>query len=67
MPLRLTRECAYKPSRNLIFISRRMNRNLNGNGKYLVAKGEEEMIQRLHDGWTLKQALNSDKYLLEKA
>ncbi|MGA2309440.1 MAG: site-specific integrase [Candidatus Bathyarchaeia archaeon] len=38
-----------------------------GNGKYLVAKGEDEMIQRLHDGWRMVQALNHDKYLLEKA
>lgn len=36
-----------------------------GNGKYLVAKSE--MIQRLHDGWQVVQALNHDKYLLEKA
>jgi integrase len=38
-----------------------------GNGKYLVAKTEDEMIQRLHDGWRVVQALNHDKYLLEKA
>ena len=38
-----------------------------GNGRYLVAHGEEEMIQRLHDGWTLRQGLNNEKYLLEKA
>jgi integrase len=38
-----------------------------GNGKYLVAKSEDEMIQRLHDGWRVVQALNHDKYLLEKA
>jgi uncharacterized protein YlzI (FlbEa/FlbD family) len=39
----------------------------NGNGKYLVAKSEEEMIQRLHDGYRLVQSLNHDKYLLEAA
>jgi site-specific recombinase XerD len=38
-----------------------------GNGKYLVAKSEDEMIQRLHDGWHVVQALNHDKYLLETA
>jgi integrase len=38
-----------------------------GNGKYLVAKTEEELIQRLHDGWKLVQSLNHDKYLLEAA
>jgi integrase len=36
-----------------------------GNGKYLVAKSEEELIQRLHDGWKLLQSLSHDKYLLE--
>jgi integrase len=36
-----------------------------GNGKYLVAKSEEELIQRLDDGWKLVQALNGDKYLLQ--
>ncbi len=36
-----------------------------GNGKYLVAKSEEELIQRLHDGWKLVQSLSHDKYLLE--
>jgi integrase len=39
----------------------------NGNGKYQVAKSEDEMIQRLNDGWRVVQALNHDKYLLEKA
>jgi integrase len=39
----------------------------NGNGKYLVAKSEDEMIKRLHDGWRVVQALSHDKYLLEKA
>jgi len=39
----------------------------NGNGKYQVAKSEDEMIQRLHDGWLVVQALSHDKYLLEKA
>jgi integrase len=36
-----------------------------GNGRYFVAKSEEEMIQRLHDGWELVQSLNHDKYLLQ--
>jgi len=39
---------------------------LNGNGKYHVAHGEAELIQRLHGGWKLVQSLNSDKYLLAK-
>lgn len=39
----------------------------NGNGKYQVAKSEDEMIKRLHNGWRVIQALNHDKYLLEKA
>jgi integrase len=38
-----------------------------GNGKYLVAKNEDELIQRLHDGYRLVQPLNHDKYLLEHA
>jgi integrase len=36
-----------------------------GNGKYLVAKSEKELIQRLHDGWELVQALSHEKYLLQ--
>jgi integrase len=36
-----------------------------GNGRYLVAKSEEELIQRLHDGWKLIQPLNHEKYLLQ--
>ena len=38
-----------------------------GNGRYLIAKGEEEMIQRLHDGYRLVQGLSHGKYLLEAA
>jgi hypothetical protein len=38
----------------------------NGNGKYSVAKGEAELVQKLHDGWNLVQSLNGDKYLLQK-
>jgi hypothetical protein len=40
---------------------------LDGNGKYLVAKSEDGIIQRLHDGWRVVQALNHDKYLFERA
>jgi integrase len=36
-----------------------------GNGKYLVAHNEDEMIQKLHEGFRLVQSLNNDKYLLE--
>ena len=39
----------------------------NGNGKYHVAKGEAELVHKLHDGWSLTQSLNGDKYLLHKA
>jgi C4-type Zn-finger protein len=38
-----------------------------GDGKYYVAKSEDEMIQRLHDDWRVVQALNHDKYLLDKS
>jgi uncharacterized protein YlzI (FlbEa/FlbD family) len=38
----------------------------NGNGKYLVARSEEELIQRLHDGYKLVQPLNHNKYLLKR-
>ena len=27
-------------------------------GKYYVAHGDDELIQRLHDGWKLTKALN---------
>ena len=37
----------------------------NGNGKYLVARSEKELIKRLHDGWKLVQPLNHEKYLLQ--
>lgn len=36
-----------------------------GNGRYLVAHSEDEMIQKLHEGYRLAQSLNNDKYLLE--
>ena len=36
-----------------------------GNGKYLVAHDEDEMIQKLHEGYSLVQSLNNDKYLLQ--
>lgn len=38
-----------------------------GNGKYYLAHGDSELIQRLHDGWKLVQPLNQEKYLLEHA
>jgi integrase len=37
----------------------------NGNGKYFVVKGEDDLIQRLDDGWKLVQPLNHEKYLLQ--
>jgi integrase len=39
----------------------------NGNGKYYVAHTEDELIQRLHDGYKLIQSLGSEKFLLERA
>lgn len=36
-----------------------------GNGKYYVARGEDELIQKLHDSWKLVQPLNHEKYLLQ--
>jgi hypothetical protein len=36
-----------------------------GNGKYYVAHGDDELIQRLHDGWKLTKALNEEKFLLQ--
>jgi integrase len=36
-----------------------------GNGKYLVAHNEDEMIQKLHEGFRLVQGLSHDKYLME--
>jgi integrase len=35
-----------------------------GNGKYLVARTEERLIQRLHDGYKLIQSLGPEKFLL---
>jgi hypothetical protein len=34
--------------------------------KYSVAKGENELVRRLDDGWNLVKSLSEDKYLLEK-
>lgn len=36
-----------------------------GNGRYHIAHGEKELVQRLHDGWKLVQPLNGEKYLLQ--
>jgi integrase len=36
-----------------------------GNGKYLVAHSEDEMILKLHEGYRLVQSLSQEKYLLE--
>jgi len=38
-----------------------------GNGKYYVAHNEEDLIQRLHDGYKLIQSLGPEKFLLETA
>ena len=38
-----------------------------GNGKYYVAHNEDELIQRLHDGYKLIQSLGPEKFLLEIA
>jgi len=34
--------------------------------KYSVAKGENELVRRLDDGWNLVRSLSEDKYLLER-
>jgi integrase len=34
--------------------------------KYSVAKGENELVKRLDDGWNLVKSLSEDKYLLER-
>jgi len=46
---------------------RKIQTKQDGNGKYLVAKGEDELIGRLRDGYRLVQPLNHDKYLLENS
>ena len=45
--------------------SRKKTETAHGNGKYLVAHNEHEMIQKLHEGFRLVQSLNHDKYLME--
>jgi hypothetical protein len=34
--------------------------------RYSVVKGENELVQRLDDGWNLVKSLSEDKYLLER-
>ena len=38
----------------------------NGNGRYIVVQGENELLRRLENGWKLTQSLNHDKYLLQQ-
>jgi len=38
----------------------------NGNGKYAVVQGENELLRKLENGWKLVQSLNHDKYLLQQ-
>jgi integrase len=45
--------------------SEKPKRAHDGNGKYLVAHNEDQMIQKLHEGFRLVQSLNHDKYLME--
>ena len=45
--------------------SEKPKRAHDGNGKYLVAHNEDEMLQKLHEGFRLVQGLNHDKYLME--
>jgi hypothetical protein len=40
--------------------------NLSHQKKYNVAKGENELVKRLDDGWNLVKSLSDDKYLLER-
>ena len=35
--------------------------------RYSVAKGENELVKRLDDGWYIVKSLNEDKYLLERS
>lgn len=37
----------------------------NGNGKYVVVQGEDELLRKLENGWKLVQSLNHNKYLLQ--
>ena len=39
--------------------------NHNGNGKFLVAKNEAELIQKLQDGWELVRPLKNNKFLIQ--
>jgi hypothetical protein len=45
--------------------SEKPKRAHDGNGKYLVAHTEDEMLEKLHEGFRLVQGLNHDKYLME--
>jgi len=36
------------------------------NGGYDVVSGEDEMLRRLEEGWTLERELNGDKFLMKK-
>ena len=39
----------------------------NGGQRYLVVKGEKQLLSYLERGWTLIKELNGEKYLLERA
>lgn len=38
-----------------------------GNGRYVIAHSEDELIKKLDEGYTLKTTLTADKFLLESA
>jgi len=59
------KEESNKPSRPKELKTKKTRTAFDGNGKYLVAHSEDEMILKLHEGYRLVQSLNHDKYLME--
>jgi integrase len=56
-----------KPPADNAHLSKKLQRSpLTCSGKYSVAKGENELVRRLDDGWNLVKSLSEDKYLLER-
>jgi integrase len=40
---------------------------MNGDGRYCIAHGDKELMQKLSNNWKLIQSLNGDKYLLQNS
>ncbi len=56
-----------KPPADNAHLSKKLQRSPpKCSGKYSVAKGENELVRRLDDGWNLVKSLSEDKYLLER-